>query len=40
MTPNFAQAVDPIYLYVLALLDRIGRSAKTVPREERAGSVR
>jgi type VI secretion system protein ImpK len=36
MTPNFAQAVDPIYLYVLALLDRIGRSAKTVPREERA----
>ncbi len=36
MTPNFAQAVDPIFLYVLALLDRIGREAKPVPREERA----
>jgi len=36
MTPNFAQAVDPIFLYVLALLDRISREAKPVPREERA----
>jgi len=36
MTPNFAQAVDPIFLYVLALLDRIGREAKPVPNEERA----
>jgi type VI secretion system protein ImpK len=36
MTPNFAQAVDPIYLYVLALLDRIAREAKPEPREERA----
>jgi type VI secretion system protein ImpK len=36
MTPNFAQAVDPIFLYVLALLDRISREAKPVPQEERA----
>jgi type VI secretion system protein ImpK len=35
MTPNFAQAVDPIFLYVLALLDRIGRDAKPSPQEER-----
>ena len=25
MTPNFAQAVDPIFLYILAFLDRIER---------------
>jgi type VI secretion system protein ImpK len=36
MTPNFAQAVDPIFLYMLALLDRIERDTKPVPREERA----
>jgi type VI secretion system protein ImpK len=36
MTPNFAQAVDPIFMYVLALLDRISREAKPVPQEERA----
>ncbi len=36
MTPNFAQAVDPIFLYVLALLDRISRDAKPKPQEERA----
>ena len=36
MTPNFAQAVDPIFLYMLALLDRIGRNTKLVAREERA----
>jgi type VI secretion system protein ImpK len=36
MTPNFAQAVDPIYLYVLALLDRISRSAKIKVHDERA----
>src|SRR5690349_16160027 len=35
MTPNFAQAVDPIFLYVLALLDRISRDAKPKPQEER-----
>jgi type VI secretion system protein ImpK len=36
MTPNFAQAVDPIFLYVLALLDRISKDAKPKPQEERA----
>ncbi|HEY3395353.1 MAG TPA: DotU family type IV/VI secretion system protein [Lacipirellulaceae bacterium] len=36
MTPNFAQAVDPIYLYVLALLDRISRSAKIKAHDERS----
>jgi type VI secretion system protein ImpK len=35
MTPNFAQAVDPIFLYVLALLDRISRSAKIKAHDER-----
>lgn len=35
MTPKFAQAVDPIYLYVLALLERIGREEKTTATEER-----
>jgi type VI secretion system protein ImpK len=39
MTPNFAQAVDPIFLYVLALLDRISREAKPAPQEER-GRIR
>ena len=36
MTPNFAQAVDPVFLYVLALLDRISQDAKPKPQEERA----
>jgi len=36
MTPNFAQAVDPVFLYVLALLDRISRDVKPQPQEERA----
>ena len=35
MTPKFAQAVDPIFLYVLALLDRIAREEKLTPSEER-----
>ncbi|MCY2996120.1 MAG: DotU family type IV/VI secretion system protein [Planctomycetota bacterium] len=35
MTPRFAQAIDPIFLYVLDLLDRIGRGEKTVPPDER-----
>lgn len=34
MTPKFAQAVDPIFLYVLALLERIGRDEKPTPHEE------
>lgn len=35
MTPKFAQAVDPIFLYVLALLDRISRGDSPKPEEER-----
>jgi type VI secretion system protein ImpK len=35
MSPNFAQAVDPVFLYVLALLDRISRDVKPKPQEER-----
>lgn len=33
MTPRFANAVDPIFLYVLGLLDKIGQN-KPVPAEE------
>jgi type VI secretion system protein ImpK len=35
MTPKFAQAVDPIFLYVLALLERISREENLSPQEER-----
>jgi len=35
MTPRFAQAVDPIFLHVLGLLDRIGRDERPAPQEER-----
>jgi type VI secretion system protein ImpK len=35
MSPKFAQSVDPIFLYVLALLERIGREAKLTAQEER-----
>jgi type VI secretion system protein ImpK len=35
MTPKFAQAVDPIFLHVVGLLDRIGRDEKLSPTEER-----
>jgi type VI secretion system protein ImpK len=35
MTPQFAQAVDRIFLAVLGLLDRIGRNETLVPSEER-----
>lgn len=35
MTPTFAHAVDPIFLYVLALLDRISREEQPSPQEER-----
>jgi type VI secretion system protein ImpK len=35
MNPKFAQAVDPIFLYVLALLDRISRDQRLSPQEER-----
>src|SRR5687768_13905794 len=36
MTPNFAAAVDPIFLHVLGLLDRIGHNDNPSPTEERA----
>ncbi len=35
MTPRFSKAVDPIFLDVLELLERIGRDEQPVPREER-----
>jgi type VI secretion system protein ImpK len=35
MTPRFAQAVDPILLHVLGLLDRIGRGDQPAPQDER-----
>ena len=35
MAPQFAQAVDRIFLAVLGLLDRIGRNEPLVPSEER-----
>jgi len=34
MTPKFAQAVDPIFLYVLDLLDRINRDESASPQED------
>jgi len=36
MSPHFAKAVDPIFLYVLDLLDRISRNETTEPELERA----
>jgi type VI secretion system protein ImpK len=35
MTPRFAQAVDPVLLHVLGLLDRINRDEQPSPIEER-----
>jgi type VI secretion system protein ImpK len=35
MTPEFAQAVDRVFLQVLGLLDRIGRGENPSPDEER-----
>ena len=35
MTPKFAQAVDPVILNVLALLDRIHRDEQPAPQNER-----
>ncbi len=35
MTPKFAQAVDPVFLHVLGLLDRIGRNEQPAPQDER-----
>jgi type VI secretion system protein ImpK len=35
MTPTFAKAVDPLFLHVLDLLERIGHHASPDPREEK-----
>jgi type VI secretion system protein ImpK len=35
MTPNFAAAIDPIFLHVLGLLERIGNNESPNPGEER-----
>lgn len=35
MTPNFAQAIDPVFLYVFDLLDRISRGDRVTPEQER-----
>ncbi len=35
MTPKFAQAIDPIFLHVLELLDRISRDERISPQDER-----
>ena len=35
MTPRFALAVDPIFLHVLGLLDRISRGEEPPPQDER-----
>lgn len=35
MTPKFARAVDPVFLHVLNLLDRIADREELSPREER-----
>jgi len=35
MTPQFAQAVDPIFLYALDLTARIGEGEQPLPQEER-----
>lgn len=34
MTPRFAQAVDPVFLHVLDVHERISNGAQVVPREE------
>jgi type VI secretion system protein ImpK len=35
MTPNFAAAIDPVFLHVLGLLERIGNNESPNPVEER-----
>lgn len=35
MTPEFAQAVDPVFLYVIELLDRIAADEEVSPENER-----
>jgi len=36
MTPDFAAAVDPVFLHVLGVLERISRNETVSPQEERA----
>jgi type VI secretion system protein ImpK len=36
MTPQFAKAVDPVFLYVLGLLERIGNDENPSPHDEQA----
>lgn len=36
MTPGFAQAIDPIFLQVLGLLERLGRGESPSPQDERS----
>ena len=35
MTPEFSQAIDPIFMHVLGLLDRIEHGDEPAPEEER-----
>jgi len=35
MTPRFSKAVDPVFLHVLGLLERIGRGEQPSPKDER-----
>lgn len=35
MTPQFAKAVDPVFMYVLELLERIGKDENPPPEQER-----
>jgi type VI secretion system protein ImpK len=35
MTPKFSTAVDPVFIHVLGLLERIGRGENPSPKEER-----
>ncbi len=37
MSPDFASAVDPIFLHVIDLLDRISRNQCSRPETERDG---
>ena len=35
MTPSFSSAIDPIFLHVLGVLDKIGRNERLTPESER-----
>lgn len=36
MTPSFSSAIDPVFLHVLGVLDKIGRNERLSPEAERA----